>query len=686
MPNELAKESSPYLKQHADNPVNWVAWSPAAFAEAKKRDVPVLISIGYSTCHWCHVMAHESFEDGVTASQMNANYVCIKVDREEHPEVDAIYMDAVQALTGHGGWPLNAFADHEGRPFYACTYLPTPNWRQLLTHLSEIWNTDRAKIATAAKDITAHLTRDEVVAGKMPQDAWTLLDRGLERSYDRTHPGYAYGPQQAPKFPASQLLPLLLHSGRQTWIDQAAKVLEAMQDAGIHDRVGGGFHRYSVDRKWRLPHFEKMLYDNAQLIATYARAGVQLARPDFLRTAVNAGDYLLRDLRVSGDGKFQGYAAAEDADDPGGEGSFYAWSPAQLTATVGEAAGKTLMTQWDIIAGHAEHGPSGHSEPVVTHIPHPRGTTMESLAPNGDVQAMRTSWEPHLPTLRAARTMRPRPGRDDKVLTDQNGLALEAFAALGRWSGKDSGEERFITACRELAVIVMARHGANGLTRTDRLPAFITDYGSALTGLTAAFDLLGDPTLIDAAIRIADEAVAKLRAEDGGFYVTPVGRDDLVRRGREQTDNAWPSGQNALALGFVRLWNLTGANKWKELAEGVFNTAAGIVSQAPSACSTLLTAWLQLSRGHLTAVIAGDPALAQTRDLLAVCRRSVIPGLTVVPIATCRDRTWDCLEGRKDLSEPQALICLGTTCLAPAKTVADVQERLATAAKQIAAV
>jgi uncharacterized protein YyaL (SSP411 family) len=690
MPNELAQESSPYLRQHADNPVHWMAWSARAFAEAKRRDVPVLISIGYSTCHWCHVMAHESFEDGVTASQMNANYVCIKVDREEHPEVDAIYMDAVQALTGHGGWPLNAFADHEGRPFYACTYLPTPGWRQLLDHLTQLWNTDRAKIATAAKDITAHLSRDEVTAGRMPQEAWALLDRALERTYDRAHPGYSYGPQQAPKFPASQLLPLLLHSGRPAWITQAASVLEAMQDAGIHDRVGGGFHRYSVDRRWRLPHFEKMLYDNAQLLATYARAGVQLGRPDFTRTAVNAGDYLLRDLRVVADGRFLGYAAAEDADDPGGEGSFYAWSPAQLTATLGEAVGKALTSQWDLQAGHAEQGPGGHAEPVVTHIPHPRGTAMDSLAPAGDVQALRAAWEPHLPILRAARALRPRPGRDDKVLTDQNGLALEAFAALGRWGGtadgKEGGAGRFTDACRELAAIVMARQGVEGLKRTERLPAFITDYGSALTGLTAAFDLLGDPALVAAAIRIADEAVARLRAEDGGFYVTPAGRGDLVRRGREQTDNAWPSGQNALALGFVRLWNLTGAAKWKELAEGVFNTSAGIVTQAPQACATLLTAWLQLSRGHLTAVIAGDPALAQTRDLLAACRLSVIPGLAIVPISSCKAEAWECLEGRRDLSEPQALICLGTTCLAPAKTVAEVQARLASAAQQLAPV
>ena len=682
MPNELAKETSPYLKQHADNPVNWVAWNPKAFAEAKRRDVPVLISIGYSTCHWCHVMSHESFEDGVTASQMNANYVCIKVDREEHPEVDAIYMDAIQALTGHGGWPLNAFADHTGRPFYACTYLPTPNWRQLLDHLTQLWNTDRPKIANAAAQLTEHLARDEAAGGAIAKDVWEKLNSAIDRTYDATHPGFAYGAQQAPKFPSSQLLPLLLKSGRPQWIEQATAVLEAMQDAGIHDRVGGGFHRYSVDRKWRLPHFEKMLYDNAQLIATYARAGIQVQRADFTRTAVNAGDYLLRDLRVEDEGTFHGYAAAEDADDPGGEGSFYAWSPSQLKAVLGDKIGDTLMAQWDIMVGHAEHGASGHAEPVVTHIPHPRGANLANLAPNGDVMALRASWEIHLPILRAARAHRPRPGRDYKVLTDQNGLALEAFAALGRWSG----DERFITACRELTNIVIARQSTDGLKRLPHVLAFITDYGSAITGLTAAFDLLGDPALINAAIRIADEAVAKLRADDGGFYVTPAGRDDLVRRGREPTDNAWPSGQNSLALGFVRLWNITGQKIWKERAEGVFTSSATIAMQAPSACSTLLTAWLQLGRGQLTAVIAGDLTHPLTRDLLAACRRSVLAGLTIIPVASCREQTWECLEGRRDLKDPQALICIGTSCLAPAKSVAEVEQRLAEVAKQMTSV
>jgi uncharacterized protein YyaL (SSP411 family) len=457
-----------------------------------------------------------------------------------------------------------------------------------------------------------------------------------------------------------------------------------MQDAGIHDRVGGGFHRYSVDRQWRLPHFEKMLYDNAQLIGAYAGAGVQLGRADFSRTAVNAGDYLLRDLRVLHEGRFLGYAAAEDADDPGGEGSFYAWSPAQLAATLGAETATRLAAQWDLSPGEPERGPHGHVDPVVSHIPHPRGADLKALAVGGDVQALRTSWEPHLPPLRAARATRPRPGRDDKVLTDQNALALEAFAALGRFTG----EARFVDACRELAGVLVARHEADGLKRLvypghAGRPAFITDYGSLVAGLLAAFDLLGEPALVGAAIRVADEAVAQLRADDGGFYVTPAGRADLVRRGREQTDNAWPAGQNSLALGFVRLWNLTGAGRWRALAEGVFSATAAIAGQAPSACATLLSAWLQANRGHLTAVVAGDAADQRTRALLAACRRSTIAGLAIVPVAACRGEAWECLEGRKELAEPQALICVGSGCLAPAKTVAEVAARLAEVEKQL---
>ena len=676
MPNALARESSPYLRQHADNPVDWHPWGEEAFALARSRNVPVLISIGYSTCHWCHVMAHECFEDPATAAVMNEHLVCIKVDREEHPEVDAIYMDAVQALSGHGGWPLNAFADHHGKPFYACTYLPSDHWLRLVDHLSTLWRSDRERVARAAHDILAHISEPSASHGMIRDTVWAALDKHLERSFDHRNPGYGWSAEKAPKFPPSQLLALLLASGRKPLVAQAEQVLEAMQDAGLHDRVGGGFHRYSVDAQWRVPHFEKMLYDNAQLIVVYCRAGIQLGRPDFLQTAINAGDYLLRDLRVVDGTAFLGYASAEDADDPGGEGSFYAWSPEQLNAVLGESEGAQLAREWDLQQGAPHRGRSGHFEPVASHIPQPRAGQFARMSET-ERQAARRRWEPLYPRLRAVRDARPRPGRDDKVLTDQNALALEAFAALGRYTGLT----RFSDACRELAGVLATRMTPEGLLRLPQRPGFITDYGSSVAALTAAFDLLGDPALITLAERIADEAITRLRADDGGFYTTPAGRTDLVRRSREPTDNAWPSGQNALTLGLVRLWNLTGVGRWWTAAEGVFANAASICEQQPSSVATLLLAWRNARRGHGAAVIRGDLADPLTQALLAQARLCTDPAFTVLSVEQCRGQNWHVLEGRREASRPEALVCLDRSCLAPAHNPEQVAQRLSQAAR-----
>lgn len=660
-PNALAASSSPYLRQHALNPVDWVAWSPEAFAEARRRDVPVLVSIGYSTCHWCHVMAHESFEDDDTAAQMNSQLVCIKVDREEHPEVDHIYMDAVQALTGHGGWPLNAFVDHDGRPFYACTYLPRSGWRQLCDHLAELWTHDRERVMGAANEITTHLREADAPTGSFPATIFPAtieadLAHLLRRTWDAANPGFGWNPQKAPKFPPNQFVNLGVGHPDPDLAGMAEQILEAMQDSGLHDRVGGGFHRYSVDAQWRLPHFEKMLYDNAQLIPAYIRHG----RADFRQTALNAGDYLLRDLRIHTDAG-DGYAAAEDADDPDGEGSFYAWSPAQLTAVLG-AEGEALAQVWNITAGKrhvSAHGP----EPVTSHIPHPRGSGHV-----GD----RAAWEPYLPRLRAARDARPRPGRDDKLLTDQNALALEAFS----WLGRLTGEARFIAAARDLARFLQTRETDAGLLRLPGRPAYITDYGALVCGLCAAFDLLGDPHLITRAERIANEAVTRLRGDNGGFYTTPAGRSDLIRRVQEHTDNAWPGGEAQLALGFVRLWNVTGAARWRQLAEGILEAAAETAARAPASSVTAISAWRHLQRGQLTAVVCGDPQDAATLALLAAVRSDTQPHLCIVPLAACTAMTWECLTGRRDLTRPQVLICNGTSCQAPAFSPDEVRARL----------
>ncbi len=658
MANRLAACPSPYLRQHADNPVDWWPWCPEAFAEARRRDVPVLVSIGYSTCHWCHVMAHESFEHNGTAALMNERLVCIKVDREEHPEVDAIYMDAVQALTGRGGWPLNAFTDHDGRPFYALTYLPRQQWASVVSQLAGAWSGDRTKVDEACRDLTAHLANEDAsTAGTLDPAVWTTLDGQLRQAYDAEHPAFAWGQQRAPKFPPSQLLHLLLDGGEEH-ASLALEILTAVQDSGLHDRVGGGFHRYSVDREWRVPHFEKMLYDNAQLMGAYARAHLRSGRADLLTTAVNAADYILRDLRVYEGGRFLGYAAAEDADDPGGEGSFYAWSPAQLAAALGDERGARLAAAWDLAPGEAEVGHSGHAEPVASHIPHPRGTGA-NLAP------LRAGWEDLLGILRAARGPRPRPGRDDKVLTDQNGLALEGLS----WVARASGEARHVAAVRELAAALANRHTADGLLRLPGRPAVVTDYGALACGLLAAFDLLGDPTLVDRASAVIDEAVARLGADDGGFHVAPAGRADLLRRGREHLDNAWPSGQAQLAWAAARLWTLTGAERWRGLAEGAIAAAAGQAGQAPANAATTLRAARTLADGA-TAVVVGD-------GLLAAARHGWRSGLAVLPLASCRERTWECLEGRRDLQEEQVLICQGRSCRLPARSPAEVAAALA---------
>jgi len=672
--NALLDAASPYLRQHAHNPVDWRPWSEAAFVEARARDVPVIVSIGYATCHWCHVMAHESFEDAETAALMNERFVCVKVDREEHPEVDAIYMDAVQALTGHGGWPLNAVVDHDGRPFFAGTYFPTPAWQHVLRALDAAWRDERGRVLASAQQVSAHLARlaEPVAPALFPADPWPRLDGAVAQAYDPDHPGLS----RRPKFPPSQLLGLLVartDADAARGLTVAEAILEAMQDSGLHDRVGGGFHRYSTDEAWRVPHFEKMLYDNAQLMGVYALAGRRLGRPDLLRTAIGTADYLLRDLRVvDPDGAFIGYASAEDADDPGGEGSFYAWSPVSLAAVLPPDVAAALARAWDLAPGVPVRGPSGHLEPVASHVPHPRGADLAALAAAAglpDVEALRASWEPWLPALRAARAARPRPERDDKVLTDVNGLALQGLALVAR----HAGEPRHLEATRELAAALEARHGPDGLLRMPGRPAFVTDYGHLLLGLTEAYAALGDAALIARAERVADEAIARLRAPDGGFWSTPAGRRDLIRRSREHTDNAWPAGAHALAVGLVRLATLTGARRFAEAADGVLDAGASVVARAPLACPTLLAAWRE--RGAPAVVIAGPADDPRTAALLAHARARALPGVGVVPTAGHEGVDWPLLAERRDLP-PQALVCVGQACLLPAHEPAALDARL----------
>ncbi len=668
--NNLAGSASPYLRQHADNPVWWQPWGEAAFAEAKRRDVPVLISIGYSTCHWCHVMAHESFEDPDLAAVMNQHFVCIKVDREEHPEVDEIYMDVCQSMTGSGGWPLHAIGDADGRPFFAGTYYPPAQWRQLLLRIAELWQQDRSSLQAQADRVFDWLQQEAAASvAELPEDVDRQFLIAIESQFDPVHPGLG----QQPKFPPSTslLAGLALWSSlSKVQQEMLLGILEAMQDSGLHDRVGGGFHRYSVDAQWRVPHFEKMLYDNALLMTAYAQAAQRSGRSDFLRSAVAIADYLQRDLRVcDADGRLLGYAAAEDADDPGGEGAFYAWSPTAIQDVLGARAAR-LVELWDVAPGQAPRGPSGHLEPVASHIPHPRGSAaFQALDPIAQEQE-RQAWQDALPRLRQARDQRPRPGRDDKVLTDLNGLALQGLA----WVARVSGEQRWYQATAELAAVLVTREqGPDGLVRMPGRPAYITDYGHLLLGLTAAFQALGDPALIDRALAVGEAAHRQLAAADGGYYTTPAGRDDLIRRSREYIDTPAPSGSSALALGFARLGQLTGEERWLQRSRAAVQAAASTLHRLPHAAATAVQAWWRLRQGESHLVLAG-PVHA---ELQAEARRLAPPGMQVVPADIERD--WSCLHERRELAHSQALICLGQRCLAPATNAAELTARLSMA-------
>lgn len=654
--NRLGACSSPYLLQHAHQPVAWWPWCDEAFAEAQRRDVPVLVSIGYATCHWCHVMAHECFDDPAVAAAQNAALVCIKVDREEHPEIDRIYMDAAQALGIPGGWPLNVFCDPARRPFHAVTYLPRDAWRDLVGRLGEAWQKDRARVGEIAAALTAHLqSQTRVTVGALDETVWPLLSEQVDAAFDTAHPGVTWGETQAPKFPPHALLHLLLDEPIPGGRERAVTILEAMQDAGIHDRVGGGFHRYSVTRDWRLPHFEKMLYDQAQLVGAYARAAVLAGRPDFLVTARHVAGYLDRDLAVTVDGAFAGYAAAEDADDPGGEGAFYAWPPSDLAAALGPGPAAELARAWDVAQDQARAGASGHAAPALRHIPHPRGSGL-ALAP------LRAGWEAQLPVLRTWRARRPRPARDGKVITEWNALALEGLC----WLARATGEAADAARVRRLADMLLGRISADGhLLRLPGRAGLLPDYAAMTAGLAAAFDLLGDPVLIDAALGLLLTVEARFRAADGGYCLAPDERRDLVCRSQELHDNATPAAQAVLALGAARLAALTGDPVAQRVGVDAVAWAADIARRAPVAAATTLAAWRLLQCGPLTAVVDGAPDDPRQVALLAGARRVLDPALRIVPAADCAGCRWPCLSVVTSAGAPALHLCTSDACLPP---------------------
>ncbi|WP_030788627.1 thioredoxin domain-containing protein [Streptomyces sp. NRRL S-920] len=661
MPNRLAQETSPYLLQHADNPVDWWPWSAEAFQEARERGVPVLLSVGYSSCHWCHVMAHESFEDEATAALMNEKFVNIKVDREERPDVDAVYMEAVQAATGQGGWPMTVFLTADAEPFYFGTYFPPeprhgmPSFPQILDGVHRAWTDRRGEVAEVAGKIVRDLGERQLTHGtgeKPGEDELAQALLGLTRDYDATHGGFG----GAPKFPPSMAVEFLLRhyarTGAEGALQMAADTCERMARGGIYDQLGGGFARYSVDREWVVPHFEKMLYDNALLCRAYAHlwraTGSDLAR----RVALETADFMVRELRTNEGG----FASALDADseDPATgkhvEGAYYVWTPEQLREVLGEADADLAMACYGVTEeGTFEEGASVLQLPVAE-------------APLAEASRLASVRE----RLLAARAERPAPGRDDKVVAAWNGLAIAALAEAGAYFDRPDLVTAAVGAGDLLVRLHMddrarlARTSKDG--RVGANAGVLEDYADVAEGFLALASVTGEGVWLEFAGFLLDHVLAQfVDEESGALYDTAADAERLIRRPQDPTDNAAPSGWTAAAGALLSYAAQTGASPHRTAAERALGVVKALGPRVPRFIGHgLAVAEAALDGPREVAVVGEVLGDLHRTALLGTAPGAVVaagpPGSDELPLLAGRGL----VDGR-----PAAYVCRGFVCDAP---------------------
>lgn len=591
--NELKNSASLYLQQHKKQPVAWKIWNMLAFKEARERNVPVLVSIGYSTCHWCHVMAHEVFDDVETAKLMNDNLVCIKVDREENPEVDEIYMEACQAMNGGGGWPLNVFTDADGSPFFATTYLPNDKWNALVNRIIPAYRENRDEFRKFSKNLREALS-DSSYFSYQSDSALTwkeTLYSTLEKNFDSKNPDFS-GVDRYPRFPSHSLYLFLLTLQKipANINSMLADTLETIQDSGLHDRVGGGFHRYSVDQEWRVPHFEKMLYDNAQMMIVFAMAASRFKRPDFMLTTQRIARYLMRDMAVYENDRLIGFASAEDADDPMGEGSYYSWKESDLTELFDKNTAGILFQEWDLDNDSVNlHGVFPYR------IPHPRGSDVFQEYSDVTKIQRRLVWNEIYEVLLKKRQERPRPVRDDKVLTDLNALALAAFSVL--YSHNCSYE--YSSVIQSLVKLIQSRFKSNYLERLPGKRGHLTDYAYSALALFTAWEATGNEECIKLASQLIKISLNYFYAGNGIVY-TSAADENLFLRYEEKYDHAQPSGVSALLLAMVRMTHLGILTGHESIINAIISRRKHQVSSSPTVMASLLIAVNEWENGPLT--------------------------------------------------------------------------------------
>ncbi|GAC1536696.1 MAG: thioredoxin domain-containing protein [Polyangiales bacterium] len=688
--NRLALEASPYLRQHESNPVDWYPWGPEALERSRREDKPILLSIGYSACHWCHVMAHESFEDAAIAAKMNALFVCVKVDREERPDLDQLYQLTVQLMGRSGGWPLTVFLTPEQKPFFAGTYFPPADrhgmsgFPRVLDAIAEAFTANRGEVETQASELAGAIGR--VTQLELRGDGGTaslgpeLLERAskaMGKRFDDAHGGFG----QKPKFPNTMALDVLLRrsvegTGDLTCEQRVKRALVSMRQGGIWDHLGGGFHRYSTDERWLVPHFEKMLYDNALLARLYVDAARAYGDPRFAECAHEILRWVAREMTAD-DGAF---FCTQDADSvPEGaaagthpeEGAFFSWTPAQVRAACGEdeEAARVALAHFGVTErGNFEQGATVLSEAM------PIEEAAQSFGVTADVA--RAALERARTAMFARREQRPKPFRDEKVLASWNGLMIGACAEVAMATSDPTARamaERAFTAI-EARLIVDGRVGrvspppghVGGATR---VPGYLDDHSFLACAALDLYELTQTPRYVEVARALVSTAIAHFADVAGGFFFSADDAEQLIHRGKEPFDQAIPSGQSMMALALLRLHALDGAPELEERARRTLEPLADAASQHPLGLSPTVIALDRLARGSTDVVVVGGADDARTRGLLDAVRRTYVPHRTLASVdpgdPTSAAACPVLAEGKEPKGHPVAYVCRGRTCSPP---------------------
>jgi uncharacterized protein len=673
MANRLANETSPYLLQHAHNPVDWYPWGPEALARARDENKPIFLSIGYAACHWCHVMERESFEDAATAEDLNRDFVAVKVDREERPDLDQVYMSAVQAMTGQGGWPMSMFLTPDGKPFYGGTYFPPqpahgmPAFRQVLAGVARAWRDEPLEVVAAGTRLVDALVQQQ--AGPTSGDAPTraLLDTAtaaIEANFDATNGGWG----GAPKFPQPMTIEYLLRRAATTGdprpLAVARRSLDAMADGGIHDQLGGGFHRYATDAIWLVPHFEQMLYDNAQLARVYTHAFAATGDLRYADVAAGTLDYIARELATA-DGAF---AASQDADTEGVEGKTFTWTAGEVRQVLGE----------DALAFIEAYGITDHGNWEDTNI------LSRLVPPTGD-PATESGLAASRAKLLEHRATRAQPARDDKALAAWNGLAIGAFADASRYL---PGGAPYVAIATRAADAIVA-----GLLRSDgRLgrswkdsrstgEGVLEDYAHLADGLLALYEASSDERWFTIARSLADTILERFVDPSGGFFDTADDHEALVTRPKDVQDNAVPAGSSMAASVLLRLAALTGEARYREAADGALATVTTYLTRYPTGFANWLAAAHLAVEGIDELAIVGEPSDPATRSLVAVASDGFRPNLALAVAGDPAGSVVPLLHGREMIDgRPTAYLCRDFACRLPVTEAAALREQLTAAA------